>query len=108
LVILGNSVMSATISGGYVRNMCLPLIRSHMSALRRVRNQVVTHIRRQPEPDKPLLRRDILQVRSRLTTDEREENAVALARAALQLREVAGARTVAAYVSMGSEPGTHA
>lgn len=68
----------------------------------------MTHIRRQPEPDKPLLRRDILQVRSRLTTDEREENAVALARAALQLREVAGARTVAAYVSMGSEPGTHA
>lgn len=68
----------------------------------------MTHTGREAEPDKRLLRRDILQVRSGLTADERQKYASALAHAALQLRELSGARTVAAYVSMGSEPGTHA
>nr|WP_205615370.1 5-formyltetrahydrofolate cyclo-ligase [Streptomyces harenosi] len=52
------------------------------------------------------MRREFLAVRSRLTPGDVRETAVALARRALELPEVAQARTVAAYVSVGTEPGT--
>jgi 5-formyltetrahydrofolate cyclo-ligase len=52
------------------------------------------------------LRREILAVRSRLTADDLRETSVTLAGRALELPELAGAGTVAAYVSVGSEPGT--
>ena len=53
-----------------------------------------------------MLRRELLAVRSRLTADDVRASAAALAERALQLPELAQARTVAAYVSVGSEPGT--
>ncbi|MFI9172065.1 5-formyltetrahydrofolate cyclo-ligase [Streptomyces lincolnensis] len=53
-----------------------------------------------------MLRREFLAVRNRLTADDVREAAVALAERALELPELARARTVAAYVSVGSEPGT--
>ncbi|MET7696761.1 5-formyltetrahydrofolate cyclo-ligase [Streptomyces sp. NPDC005485] len=53
-----------------------------------------------------MLRREFLTVRSRLTADDVRETAAALAARALGLPELAQARTVAAYVSVGSEPGT--
>ncbi|MET9828495.1 5-formyltetrahydrofolate cyclo-ligase [Streptomyces sp. NPDC006385] len=53
-----------------------------------------------------MLRREFLAVRSRLTADDVRESAGALAARALELGELAHARTVAAYVSVGSEPGT--
>jgi 5-formyltetrahydrofolate cyclo-ligase len=53
-----------------------------------------------------MLRRELLSVRSRLTADDVRETAGALAARALELPELAHARTVAAYVSVGSEPGT--
>ncbi|MEU4084697.1 5-formyltetrahydrofolate cyclo-ligase [Streptomyces aureus] len=59
-----------------------------------------------PEPDKRTLRRELLRVRNGLTADDVREAAGALAARALELPELAGARTVAAYVSVGSEPGT--
>jgi 5-formyltetrahydrofolate cyclo-ligase len=55
-----------------------------------------------------MLRREFLAVRNRLTADDVRESAAALAERALGLPEVATARTVAAYVSVGSEPGTRA
>ncbi|MBW8796204.1 MAG: 5-formyltetrahydrofolate cyclo-ligase [Streptomyces sp.] len=58
------------------------------------------------ESDKRTLRREFLGVRNRLTTDVVGEAADALAGHALELPELAHARTVAAYVSVGSEPGT--
>ncbi|MFD5052280.1 5-formyltetrahydrofolate cyclo-ligase [Streptomyces tendae] len=58
------------------------------------------------EPDKRTLRRDFLAARNRLTPDDVREAAEALAGRALGLPEVAGAHTVAAYVSVGAEPGT--
>ncbi|MFE0417138.1 5-formyltetrahydrofolate cyclo-ligase [Streptomyces tendae] len=58
------------------------------------------------EPDKRTLRRDFLAARNRLTPDDVREAAEALAGRALGLPEVAGARAVAAYVSVGAEPGT--
>ncbi|WP_369035182.1 MULTISPECIES: 5-formyltetrahydrofolate cyclo-ligase [Streptomyces] len=58
------------------------------------------------QPDKRMLRRDFLAVRSRLTADDVGEAATALAARALGLPELAHARTVAAYVSVGTEPGT--
>ncbi|WP_031036789.1 5-formyltetrahydrofolate cyclo-ligase [Streptomyces sp. NRRL F-5650] len=58
------------------------------------------------EPDKRTLRRDVLVARNRLTQDDLREAADALARRALGLPEVAGAHAVAAYVSVGAEPGT--
>ncbi|MGW3648269.1 5-formyltetrahydrofolate cyclo-ligase [Streptomyces sp. NPDC000878] len=58
------------------------------------------------EPDKRMLRRDFLAVRNRLTTADVQEAATALAARALGLPELAHARTVAAYVSVGTEPGT--
>lgn len=54
------------------------------------------------------LRRELLEVRSRLTGDDAREVATVLAGRALLLPELAGARTVAAYVSVGGEPGTGA
>ncbi|QDN78625.1 5-formyltetrahydrofolate cyclo-ligase [Streptomyces sp. S1A1-7] len=53
-----------------------------------------------------MLRRGFLAVRSRLTPYDLRESAGALALRALELAELAHARTVAAYVSVGSEPGT--
>ncbi|MEV7979758.1 5-formyltetrahydrofolate cyclo-ligase [Streptomyces sp. NPDC086519] len=53
-----------------------------------------------------MLRREILGVRNRLTTDVVGEAADALAERALELPELARARTVAAYVSVENEPGT--
>ncbi|MFF5498095.1 5-formyltetrahydrofolate cyclo-ligase [Streptomyces aquilus] len=53
-----------------------------------------------------MLRREFLSVRSRLTADDLRGTATALAERALELPELARARTVAAYVSVGSEPGT--
>ncbi|MFD5653351.1 5-formyltetrahydrofolate cyclo-ligase [Streptomyces sp. NPDC127039] len=58
------------------------------------------------EHDKRTLRRDFLAARNRLTPDDVRESAHALARRALGLPEVAGAHAVAAYVSVGAEPGT--
>ncbi|MEU2968680.1 5-formyltetrahydrofolate cyclo-ligase [Streptomyces ardesiacus] len=58
------------------------------------------------EPDKRTLRRDFLAARNRLTPDDLRAAADALARRALGLPEVAGAHAVAAYVSVGAEPGT--
>ena len=56
--------------------------------------------------DKRMLRRGFLTVRSRLTLDDVRDSSAALARRALRLPELAQARTVAAYVSVGTEPGT--
>ncbi|MFE2964569.1 5-formyltetrahydrofolate cyclo-ligase [Streptomyces sp. NPDC059340] len=53
-----------------------------------------------------MLRRGFLAVRSRLTAYDLREAAGTLALRALELPELAHARTVAAYVSVGSEPGT--
>ncbi|MFF7600538.1 5-formyltetrahydrofolate cyclo-ligase [Streptomyces mirabilis] len=53
-----------------------------------------------------MLRRGFLAVRSRLTPYDLRESAGALALRALELPELAHARTVAAYVSVGSEPGS--
>jgi 5-formyltetrahydrofolate cyclo-ligase len=53
-----------------------------------------------------MLRREFLEVRNRLTADDVREAARVLAWWALELPELARARTVAAYVSVGSEPGT--
>ena len=59
-----------------------------------------------PESDKPALRRGFLAVRNRLTSDDVRMAAAALAEHALELPELAHAGTVAAYVSVGTEPGT--
>ncbi|MET7388073.1 5-formyltetrahydrofolate cyclo-ligase [Streptomyces sp. NPDC005529] len=53
-----------------------------------------------------MLRRGFLSVRSGLTDDDVRKSAAALAVRALELPELAHARSVAAYVSVGSEPGT--
>ncbi|WP_055490334.1 5-formyltetrahydrofolate cyclo-ligase [Streptomyces sp. TP-A0356] len=53
-----------------------------------------------------MLRRGVLAVRGGLTEADVREAAAALAERALELPELADARTVAAYVSVGSEPGT--
>ncbi|MGI5195614.1 5-formyltetrahydrofolate cyclo-ligase [Streptomyces sp. CA-288835] len=55
-----------------------------------------------------MLRQEFLLVRSRLTADDAEETEAALVARALELPELTQARTVAAYVSVGSEPGTRA
>ncbi|MFE5674238.1 5-formyltetrahydrofolate cyclo-ligase [Streptomyces erythrochromogenes] len=52
------------------------------------------------------LRRELLAARRALSPDARRTAAAALAVTALELPELAGARTVAAYVSVGGEPGT--
>ncbi|MFJ8083648.1 5-formyltetrahydrofolate cyclo-ligase [Streptomyces sp. NPDC096205] len=53
-----------------------------------------------------MLRREFLAVRNRLTADDVRAAASALAERALDLPELARARTVAAYVSVDTEPGT--
>lgn len=55
---------------------------------------------------KALRRRELLAMRSALTADDVRVNARRLAERAAALPELAGARTVAAYVSVGREPGT--
>ncbi|WP_432176408.1 5-formyltetrahydrofolate cyclo-ligase [Streptomyces sp. Tue6028] len=55
-----------------------------------------------------MLRRDLLAVRSGLTAGDVRKTAEKLAFRALELPELAHAGTVAAYVSVGSEPGTRA
>ncbi|MEV4437589.1 5-formyltetrahydrofolate cyclo-ligase [Streptomyces sp. NPDC049577] len=57
---------------------------------------------------KPELRRSLLAMRSALTSDEIQKYEAALGHRALDLPELAKARTVAAYVSVGREPGTRA
>ncbi|GHB37672.1 5-formyltetrahydrofolate cyclo-ligase [Streptomyces viridiviolaceus] len=66
----------------------------------------MSHIGRAAEPGKRMLRREFLKVRNSLPADDVRAAAGALAERALGLPEVAGARTVAAYVSVGAEPGT--
>ncbi|MGR3938612.1 5-formyltetrahydrofolate cyclo-ligase [Streptomyces sp. BRA346] len=60
------------------------------------------------DASKPALRRRLLAVRSGLTADDIEEAGASLACRALELPELARADTVAAYVSVGREPGTRA
>ncbi|MGW2179091.1 5-formyltetrahydrofolate cyclo-ligase [Streptomyces sp. NPDC001732] len=57
---------------------------------------------------KALLRHELLAARRLLTKEDVENAATVLSRRALGLPELSGARTVAAYVSVGSEPGTRA
>ncbi|MFD5566986.1 5-formyltetrahydrofolate cyclo-ligase [Streptomyces cadmiisoli] len=66
----------------------------------------MSHVGHADEPDKRTLRREILTVRGRLPADDVRATAAALAERALDLPELSQARTVAAYVSVGSEPGT--
>ncbi|MFF8471244.1 5-formyltetrahydrofolate cyclo-ligase [Streptomyces griseus] len=54
------------------------------------------------------LRRELLAARALLTKEDAARTAAVLAGAALRLPELADARTVAAYVSVGREPGTRA
>ncbi|MEU2928609.1 5-formyltetrahydrofolate cyclo-ligase [Streptomyces sp. NPDC007251] len=68
----------------------------------------MAHDGRTSEPDKRTLRRAFLSVRNRLTDDDVAVTARTLAERALELPELARARTVAAYVSVGTEPGTPA
>lgn len=58
--------------------------------------------------EKTVLRRALLGARAALTPDATVRAAELLARSALELTELAEARTVAAYVSVGREPGTRA
>ncbi|MFJ9887251.1 5-formyltetrahydrofolate cyclo-ligase [Streptomyces sp. NPDC091287] len=57
---------------------------------------------------KSSLRRELLAARALLTKEDAVRTAEVLAEAALGLPELADARTVAAYVSVGGEPGTRA
>ncbi|MFJ2719174.1 5-formyltetrahydrofolate cyclo-ligase [Streptomyces sp. NPDC091412] len=66
----------------------------------------MSHTGHDAEPAKRTLRREILTVRKTLTVDEVREAAHALAEHALELPELTRARTIAAYVSVGTEPGT--
>ncbi|WP_437184546.1 5-formyltetrahydrofolate cyclo-ligase [Streptomyces xanthophaeus] len=52
------------------------------------------------------LRRELLAARRALSPENRRTAAAALAVSSFELPELAGARTVAAYVSVGTEPGT--
>ncbi|MFE2207995.1 5-formyltetrahydrofolate cyclo-ligase [Streptomyces rubiginosohelvolus] len=58
--------------------------------------------------EKGSLRRELLAARALLTKEGALRAAAVLADAALHLPELADARTVAAYVSVGREPGTRA
>ncbi|MEU0596818.1 5-formyltetrahydrofolate cyclo-ligase [Streptomyces sp. NPDC006393] len=66
----------------------------------------MAEIGRTTGPAKRTVRREFLAARDGLTADELRRAASALARRALELPELARARTVAAYVSVGTEPGT--
>lgn len=59
-------------------------------------------------PRKASLRRELLAARSLLSSEDVENAALVLSRGAVNLPELADARTVAAYVSVGREPGTRA
>ncbi|MFE7792486.1 5-formyltetrahydrofolate cyclo-ligase [Streptomyces sp. NPDC057460] len=59
-------------------------------------------------PRKASLRRELLAARSLLSSEDVENAAMVLSRGAVNLPELADARTVAAYVSVGREPGTRA
>lgn len=61
----------------------------------------------QPSKAKAELRRQLLAARRALSAETLSTAAGALSRSALRLPELGSARTVAAYVSIGSEPGTH-
>jgi 5-formyltetrahydrofolate cyclo-ligase len=63
---------------------------------------------RDPDADasKAALRADLLQMRRGFTPHEREVAARRLTEQAIELPELAAAQTVAAYVSVGGEPGT--
>ncbi|MFD5324679.1 5-formyltetrahydrofolate cyclo-ligase [Streptomyces sp. NPDC127092] len=58
--------------------------------------------------EKALLRRALLTARAALADEDRARSAQLLAEHALELAELAEADTVAAYVSVGREPGTRA
>jgi 5-formyltetrahydrofolate cyclo-ligase len=58
--------------------------------------------------EKTALRRQLLAARTLLTSDDVQKAAAVLANFALNLPELRRAWTVAAYVSIGSEPGTRA
>ncbi|MFI6050870.1 5-formyltetrahydrofolate cyclo-ligase [Streptomyces violascens] len=58
--------------------------------------------------EKALLRRSLLDARKQLSDDELRAASLALADRALALPELAAAGTVAAYISVGREPGTRA
>ncbi|MEU6984703.1 5-formyltetrahydrofolate cyclo-ligase [Streptomyces sp. NPDC046324] len=58
--------------------------------------------------DKAALRRQLLAARAQLTSHDVEAAGELLARGARDLAELAEASTVAAYVSVGREPGTRA
>ncbi|MFC7306190.1 5-formyltetrahydrofolate cyclo-ligase [Streptomyces monticola] len=55
---------------------------------------------------KATLRAELLEARRRLTADDAQGAAAVLAERAIGLGELTGAGTVAAYVSVGREPGT--
>ncbi|MFK4224128.1 5-formyltetrahydrofolate cyclo-ligase [Streptomyces sp. NPDC019890] len=57
---------------------------------------------------KSAVRRELLAARGLMSTEDVEQAAAVLARQALSLAELADAGTVAAYVSVGREPGTRA
>ncbi|MFF9124315.1 5-formyltetrahydrofolate cyclo-ligase [Streptomyces sp. NPDC014889] len=76
------------------------------AGLRKGTEGQVSQTGRGAEPAKRTLRREILAVRKTLTVDEVREAAHALAERALELPELTRARTIAAYVSVGTEPGT--
>jgi 5-formyltetrahydrofolate cyclo-ligase len=61
-----------------------------------------------PDVSKRVLRRELLRTRSRLSGEDVREASAVLVERALELPELADARTVAAYVSIGGEPGTRA
>ncbi|MFF5472931.1 5-formyltetrahydrofolate cyclo-ligase [Streptomyces achromogenes] len=71
-----------------------------------MRGRPVEHHGPAGDPDKRVLRREFLDVRNRLTAAEIREAGRGLAERALELPELAAGRTVAAYVSVGSEPAT--
>jgi 5-formyltetrahydrofolate cyclo-ligase len=58
--------------------------------------------------EKRVLRRELLERRRLLSQEDAAGASAVLARRALELPELAGAPTVAAYVSVGREPGTRA
>ncbi|GAA2056491.1 5-formyltetrahydrofolate cyclo-ligase [Streptomyces cheonanensis] len=64
------------------------------------------HVAGTAHDGKRAVRRDLLAVRAALSDDEVLDAAAALAAQAMGLPELAAARTVAAYVSVGHEPGT--
>ncbi len=76
------------------------------SGLEKGAEAALAEIGRTTEPAKRTVRREFLAARDGLTEDELRRAASALARRALELPELARARTVAAYVSVGTEPGT--